>query len=114
MSGDIVFFDLPGKDAEATTKFWQSLFGWQFKEGNFPGYSMIHGPSPMGGFSHGDTSTFPRVYFGVDDLDAATERIRELGGTAGEAVTIPSGRFANCVDDQGVEFSIFHAASTEG
>ncbi|MEU5974735.1 VOC family protein [Streptomyces sp. NPDC047315] len=110
MSGDIVFFDLPGRDAGATAKFWQSLFGWEFKAGNFPGYSMIHGPNPMGGSSHGDTSKFPRVYFGVDDLDAATERVRELGGTAGETVTIPSGKFANCVDDQGVEFSIFQAA----
>ncbi|WP_306322677.1 MULTISPECIES: hypothetical protein [unclassified Streptomyces] len=71
---------------------------------------MIHGPNPMGGFPHGDTAKFPRVSFGVDDLEAATARIRELGGTAGEAVTIPAGRFANCVDDQGVGFSIFQAA----
>ncbi|GGW88581.1 VOC family protein [Streptomyces lomondensis] len=111
MSGDIVFFDLPGKDAEATAKFWQSLFGWEFKEGNFPGYSMIHGPNPMGGTSHGDTSQFPRVYFSVDDVNAAIERVRELGGTAGEPVTIPAGVFANCVDDQGVEFSIFQTVN---
>ncbi|MFI0409358.1 VOC family protein [Actinomadura sp. 3N508] len=110
MSGDIVFFDLPGKDAAATAKFWESLFGWKFKEGNFPGYSMIHGSTPMGGNPHGDKSKSPRVYFSVDDLTAASERVRELGGTADEPVTIPAGRFANCVDDQGVEFSIFEAA----
>lgn len=110
MSGEIVYFDLPGKDAETTAKFWESLFGWEFKEGNFPGYSMIHGSSPMGGTPHGDTSRFPRIYFSVDDVNAAIERVRELGGKADEPVTIPAGAFANCVDDQGVEFSIFQAA----
>lgn len=49
MSGEIVYFELPGHDAAATQRFWSSLFDWTFNEGNFPGYSMIDGPSPMGG-----------------------------------------------------------------
>lgn len=46
---------------------------------------------------------------GVDDVNVAIERVRELGGTADEPVIIAAGRFANCVDDQGVQFSVFEA-----
>lgn len=114
MGAEIVFFDLPGEDIEKTAHFWESLLGWTFVAGNFPGYSMIEGSSPMGGTPHGDASTFPRVYFGVDDVDAAIGRVRGLGGTADEPVTIPSGRFVHCRDDQGVEFSLFEAAHATG
>lgn len=110
MSGEIVYFELPGHDAAATQRFWSSLFDWTFDEGNFPGYSMIDGSSPMGGTAHGDTSRHPRIFFGVEDITAATSRVRELGGTTQEPVTIPSGTFATCTDDQGVQFSLFAAA----
>ncbi|WP_158542888.1 VOC family protein [Phytoactinopolyspora halophila] len=86
MSGEIVYFELPGNDVEATQRFWGSLFGWAFNEGNFAGYSMIDGPSPMGGTPHGDPSHHPRIFFRVDDISAATTRVRELGGTAEESV----------------------------
>lgn len=109
MSGDIVFFDLPGKDVKKTAQFWETLFGWKFKEGNFPGYSMIEGSSPMGGTAHGDESDSLTVYFGVDDLDSAVDKVRELGGKTETPVEIPAGRFANCSDDQGVSFSLFEA-----
>lgn len=111
MSGEIVYFELPGNDLEATQRFWGSLFGWRFKEGNFPGYSMIDGPTPMGGTPHGDSSHYPRIFFSVDDITTATTQVRDLGGTADEPVTIPAGAFANCTDDQGVQFSLFQDRS---
>lgn len=64
----------------------------------------------MGGSPHGADSKHPRIYFAVDDLTAALEKVRELGGTASETVTIPSGQFAHCTDSQGVEFSLFQDA----
>ena len=106
MTGNVTYFEVPSTDIEATQRFWGSLFGWTFREGNFPGYSMIDGPTPLGGAPHDDSSRQPRVYFAVDDIDAAVDRVRELGGTADDPVTIPSGKFAHCVDDQGVEFSL--------
>lgn len=106
MAGNVTYFELPGKDIEATRTFWGSLFGWEFREGNQPGYSMIEGPTPLGGTPHDDASKHPRIFFAVDDIDAAVARVRELGGTADDPVHIPSGAFANCVDDQGVEFSL--------
>ncbi|WP_330231714.1 VOC family protein [Nocardia sp. NBC_00508] len=113
MSGEIVYFELPGNDARATEQFWGSLFDWTFRVGNFPGYSMIHGSNPIGGTPHGDASQHPRIFFSVDDIAAATTRVRELGGSADEPVRIPTGAFANCTDDQGVQFSLFEAARSQ-
>ncbi|GAA1238781.1 VOC family protein [Prauserella halophila] len=110
MNGQVTYFELPSTDIDATQHFWGSLFGWTFHEGNFPGYSMIQGPQPMGGSPHDDPSRRPRIYFDVDDLAAAVGRVRELGGTADDPVTIPSGAYAHCADAQGVEFGLFQDA----
>jgi predicted enzyme related to lactoylglutathione lyase len=74
MSGNITYFEVPSSDIEATQRFWGSLFGWEFREGNFPGYSMIDGPTPMGGAPHEETSQRPRIFFAVDDINAAVVR----------------------------------------
>ena len=60
MAGNVTYFEVPSSDIEATQRFWGSLFGWRFYEGNFPGYSMIGGPTPMGGAPHEDSSRHPR------------------------------------------------------
>lgn len=106
MAGNVTYFEVPSNDIAATQRFWGTLFGWEFREGNFPGYSMIDGPTPLGGAPHEDSSRHPRIYFSVDDIHAAVARVRELGGSAEDPVSIPSGAFAHCIDDQGVEFSL--------
>ncbi|WP_100444825.1 VOC family protein [Glycomyces xiaoerkulensis] len=113
MSGNVTYFEVPGNDIAATERFWSELFGWTFYEGNFPGYSMIQGPEPMGGAPHDESSPRPRIYFAVEDLDAAVARVRKLGGTTEDPVAIPSGVFAHCTDDQGVEFSLFQEGGGE-
>lgn len=110
MNGQVTYFELPSTDIEATQRFWGSLFSWTFYEGNFPGYSMIQGPKPMGGSPHDDSSRYPRIFFAVDDITAAVALVRELGGTAEEPVRIPSGAYAHCTDDQGVKFSLSQKA----
>jgi uncharacterized protein len=53
------------------------------------------------------------MYFAVDDLEARTEKVRELGG----AVTVPPsdipdmGRFAVLGDPQGAVFAFFKPGS---
>jgi uncharacterized protein len=50
----------------------------------------------------------PRVYFDVDDINAAAARVNELGGKAGEALPVPSmGWFAVCGDSEGNEFGLW-------
>lgn len=71
MAGNVTYFEIPSGDIEATQRFWGSLFGWSFREGNFPGYSMIDGPTPMGGAPHEDAGRHPRIFFAVPDIHAA-------------------------------------------
>lgn len=110
MNGNVTYFELPSSDITATQRFWGSLFEWKFNEGNFPGYSMIQGPAPLGGSPHDDSSRHPRIFFAVDDIEAAVARVRELGGTAEDPTALPSGAYAHCTDDQGVRFSLSQEA----
>jgi predicted enzyme related to lactoylglutathione lyase len=49
-----------------------------------------------------------RAYFDVDDINDGVARVRELGGSAGEALPVPAmGWFAVCNDDQGNEFGLW-------
>jgi uncharacterized protein len=53
----------------------------------------------------------PVIYFGVADIDAATARIRELGGKADERQEIPGvGPYAQCSDTERNPFSLFQRA----
>ncbi len=113
MNGEVTYFELPSTDIESTQRFYGSIFGWTFVEGNFPGYSMNQGSEPMGGSPHDDASRHPRIFFAVDDIAAAVARVRELGGTAEDPVTIPSGSYAHCTDDQGVAFSLSQQAGRD-
>ena len=58
----------------------------------------------------GEGVAAPRVFFTVDDLDEAVTTVRDLGGEADEPVTIPSGRFARCRDDQGTAITLWEDA----
>ena len=55
----------------------------------------------MRGGVHGeDEDASVQVYFGVDDIEAAVRRVRELGGDAGEpGPEESSGRYVSCRDD---------------
>jgi predicted enzyme related to lactoylglutathione lyase len=56
--------------------------------------------------------TGPTVFFGVEDLDAAIARVRELGGEAGEKQEIPGiGFYAQCMDTEGNPIGLYQDAS---
>jgi predicted enzyme related to lactoylglutathione lyase len=49
-----------------------------------------------------------RVYFDVDDINAESARVGELGGEGGDAMPVPSmGWFAICKDTEGNEFGLW-------
>jgi len=61
----------------------------------------------------GDRGASPYVFFRVDDMDAAIERVRELSGSVEEMdvegdadSTARFGRFKLCRDDQGSAFGL--------
>ncbi len=109
MAGELTFFELGGEDAERGRRFYEALFGWTFEPGPSGGGGFgITPPNVAGGMHGGDKGAAPYVFFGVDDIEAACDRVRELGGEADEPRPVPGmGWFAICKDTEGNEFGIW-------
>jgi predicted enzyme related to lactoylglutathione lyase len=107
MNGELSFFELGVGDVDRARKFYGSLFDWEFAD-----EGTIETPNIPGGLHGNDAGASPLVFFRVDDLDAAVERVRELGGEPGDELddnpeTVARfGRFALCKDDQGSSFGL--------
>ena len=112
MAGQMVHVEIPAGDTQKARDFWGGLFGWQFQafEGSPSEYHMTRFSDTQGGaIMESDGSTpGPRIYFDVDDINAAAARVGELGGDGGEALPVPSmGWFAVCKDSVGNEFGLW-------
>jgi uncharacterized protein len=113
MAGELAFFELGVEDPEKGRAFYEGLFGWSFEPGPHGGGFSIGTPSIPGGMHGGDKGAAPYVFFAVDDIEAAIERVRELGGTV-EDMDVEGdeesrrrfGRFKLCRDDQGSAFGL--------
>ena len=118
MAGEVAFFELGVEDVERGRAFYEGLFGWQFERGpSGEGYSIGAGPV-AGGMHGGDKGAAPYLFFRVEDMDAALERVRELGGVVeeldvegDEASVARVGRFKLCRDDQGSPFGLHQPPS---
>ena len=103
--GDVEYLTISTADTAAARRFYGELLGWRFEPGSVPDGWQIHGVRPMAGM-HGGGSGEIALCFHVDDIDAAVERVRRLGGTAEEPQQRPYGRLATCTDDQGRTFHL--------
>ena len=111
MTGELAFFELGVEDPERGRRFYEAMFGWSFEPAG-QGFA-ISTPSIRGGIHGGDKGAAPYAFFAVDDMEAALEQVRELGGTVedmdieGDADSIARvGRFKRCRDDQGSAFGL--------
>ncbi|HEY7282017.1 MAG TPA: VOC family protein [Actinomycetota bacterium] len=108
MAGDLVYFTIGVADSERGRSFYQSVFGWEFAAGEIAGGFHITGTTPPGGMHMGGSAQGFRPYFHVSDIAATVDRIRSMGGTAGEIKgSAETGSYADCSDDQGTQFSLF-------
>ena len=100
------YLEIGAPDDALARSFFADLFGWTFT-------SMENG----GWFDSGDIKTGLHgqddrpaivVYFDVPNIEAAVERVRELGGKADEPTPEEPGfgRFSTCADPQGVRFGL--------
>ena len=113
MAGEPAFFELGVEDPARAQAFYEALFGWRFEPGPSGQGFVIATPTIPGGIHGGDPGAVPYLFFRVDDMDAALDRVRELGGTVDdmdvegdEASTARFGRFKLCKDDQGSAFGL--------
>ena len=110
MATKMVHLEIPVDDTAAARAFWGGLFGWEFQQ--YPGpteYHMARVTDDSGvAISQEPGKRGPRVYLDVEDIQAGTGRVRELGGEANEPQAVPTmGWFAVCRDDQGNEFGLW-------
>ena len=106
MSSSVVRFELPAADSDRARDFYARLFGWSFERFGDEDYHMTY---DAGGAVYGASGENGLLaYFGVDDVDAAIVRVRQLGGEAGEKQEVPGvGQYAHCSDLDGNRFGLY-------
>jgi len=108
--GDVSYASLWLPDAAAAAAFYAAVLGWRFAPGGGPEGRQVEGVSPPLGLWGGQQHRTTFLCFAVDDVAAAVERVRVAGGEAGEPRQEHGGLLADCVDDQGMAFSLSEAA----
>ncbi len=102
--GDLFYFSLPVADLARAQAFFGAVLGWRFDD---PGNGHVSNISaPPGGLETADEPAPPKLWFVVDDIDAAVARVREQGGIASQPIRHDSGWDADCIDDQGTRFHL--------
>ncbi|HEY1570060.1 MAG TPA: VOC family protein [Pseudonocardiaceae bacterium] len=104
--GDLVYSSLWVSDVGRAEAFYTAALGWRIDAGGETRRVLDVRP-PMGlrgGEEHGTLF----LCHAVDDLAAALDRVRAAGGEAGAPQDEPFGRVADCVDNQGMRFALFH------
>ncbi len=111
MAGKLVHFEIPAKDGKRARTFYSSLLGWTFKDSGMPeiDYFMTEGNGgPVAAVYTSPDQKGPVIYFGVDDIDAAIEKLRQLGGKADEKGAVQQqGWLVSCTDTEGNPFSLW-------
>ena len=114
-SGDFCWYELMTPNPESAQAFYSSVLGWKLKDAGVPGmnYGLIHvGDTQIGGIMEVQPGAEPgwRGYIAADDVDAQTERVRQMGGTVHrQPGDIPGvGRFSVVADPHGAVFFLFH------
>lgn len=105
------------RDYAAALPFYESVFGWtyatlgdsdefRYSQGIVAG-DMVAGIMDGARILTEGSPSHWRVYFGVDDTDAAVEKVIELGGTLVDSPDdSPFGRIAGVTDPLGARFQI--------
>jgi predicted enzyme related to lactoylglutathione lyase len=110
----IVWFEIDVPDAEKASAFYSAVFGWTFDSmPGMEGYPMAKAGEKMLGALQASEDAEPagrgvRLYFEVDDLEAAVERVRSAGGTVeSERHEIPGGWIALVNDPFGQKLGLW-------
>ena len=113
MHGELTFFEIGVPDSGRAQAFYGRLFRWEFLPTGEGDQVWIMTPSIKAGLHDQEAEARIAMYFSVDDIDAAVQTVRALGGTAEEAGPEEPGfgRFTACTDDQGVQFGLHQATS---
>jgi uncharacterized protein len=111
----VVHFEIPADDTDRAREFWTAMFGvkWESYDGPVEYHMFGNEDKQSGG------GLMPRqegqdgliVYFPVEDMDAALDKVRELGGNVeDEKRPVPGmGWYAPVTDTEGNRFSFWQS-----
>ena len=106
----VVWFELPAEDASRAEEFYVKLFGWSFEPFGDDGYLVS--TQAGGAISSRPHEQGMLAYFGVEDIYAAIECARGLGGQSTERLEVAGvGSYAYCTDTEGNRFGLFQRAA---
>ena len=111
--GDVGYFSLWVSDLDRAEAFYGAVLGWTFLERS-PHARMVAGsiPRALVALDAPNAEFWPDPRPGVftsravADIDAAVARVRAAGGRSTDPQDSPYGRSADCVDNQGLPFSL--------
>jgi predicted enzyme related to lactoylglutathione lyase len=106
--GDIAFASLNVPDVVRAARFFEHVLGWRYAPGSASQGRQVVGTTPHHGLWGDQPRSTLFLCYMVDDVDDAVVRVRDLGGEAAAPTDQPYGRVADCVDDQGTPFAVFH------
>ncbi|HEY2900044.1 MAG TPA: VOC family protein [Polyangia bacterium] len=114
MSNPFSYAELHSKDADQAITFYRRLFDWKVTSLDTPKgrYTEL---DPAEGFPGGLLAAKPGapsgwlLYMRVDDVEAATQKARDLGATilASKELVPDTGWFSLCVDPAGAAFGLW-------
>ena len=114
MTGRLSLVEFPADDGERARAFWSGLLGEALaerSEGEGSGWQTAAGAAGSAGSGvtigvhergAGPGDRFSLPYFEVGDMDAALERVTELGGS----VIHPGAGWSVCRDSEGTPFGL--------
>ncbi len=112
----ICHFEIPADDPQRVQKFYQGLFGWEFKHHpEMDYYSVMTGPEGEvvnGGMMKRQQPGQPIVnYIDVESVEASANKVKELGGQVvmGKSPVPEMGWFAICLDSEQNVFGLWEA-----
>jgi uncharacterized protein len=112
--GALVWNELASPDLEASKTFYGGLFGWEiapFEGSPTPYLAIKNGDANNGGMRPLDPPGMPPhwlAYFGVQDIDAALAKAKELGGEVlAGPIDIQMAKLGVVRDPQGAVFALY-------
>ena len=102
----VIHAEIRSQDPDATRAFFGELFGWQYWDGAFPGYTFVdtgvEGALPTAIGPQQGSADAVLFFVGVEDVEATLARAEELGGTTIQpAQQVPGVTFGVFADPHG-------------
>jgi len=112
--GALVWNELASPDLESSKTFYGGLFGWEiapFEGSPTPYLAIKNGDANNGGMRPLDPPGMPPhwlAYFGVEEIDAALAKAKELGGEVlAGPIDIQMAKLGVVRDPQGAVFALY-------